>query len=77
MLSDKEKDVRVKAEECLKNFLDDLKRQFKEGKLEITLSEASLHEFINILIRVAKGKHLSYTKLATINWFEQFFQFFK
>jgi len=45
--------------------------------LEVILSEETLSEIITILIRVAKDKHQSYTKLVTINWFQQFFQFFK
>lgn len=69
--------MRVKAEECLKNFLEDLRKEFREGKLEVLLSEETISEILTILIRVAKEKYLSYTKLVTINWFQQFFQFFK
>lgn len=38
MLGDKEKEVKNKAEECLDNFMDDLKKEFKDGKLEVLLS---------------------------------------
>ncbi len=36
-----------------------------------------MNSIVGILIKVAKGKSLSYTKLHTLSWFKTLFQFFK
>jgi len=41
------------------------------------MSEETINKIISILIRVAKGKSSSFTKLTTLIWFKLFFSFFK
>lgn len=41
------------------------------------MSEETINKIINILIKVAKGKSSSFTKLSTLIWFKLLFSFFK
>lgn len=41
------------------------------------MNEETINKIISILIRVAKGKSSSFTKLTTLIWFKLFFSFFK
>lgn len=77
MLGDKEKNLRKSTEECLNNFEREMNEKFQEGKLQQQMSEDTINKIICILIRVAKGKSSSFTKLTTLIWFKLFFSFFK
>lgn len=41
------------------------------------MTEQTINKIISILIRVAKGKSSSFTKLTTLIWLKLFFTFFK
>lgn len=77
MLGDKEKELRSKAEECLKAFLFDLKEKFYSGKLESTMTEENMAEIVTILLNVCKGKSSAFSKLTAIVWFEEIFEFLR
>jgi len=77
MVGDKEKSLRTSAEDCLRSFEDDMKQKFEEGKLELYLSEEIINKMIGTLLKLAKEKTPSYTKLNTLGWFKIIFEFFK
>lgn len=67
----------MKAEECLKAFLFDLREKFYSGKLEQSLTEEHLNSIVGILIDVCKGRSSSFSKLTAIVWLEELFTFFR
>ena len=66
MVGDKEKNLQLCAEDCLKSFQKDLKDKFEEGKLEQYLTEEILHNMLGSLIKLAKDKSPSYTRLNAL-----------
>lgn len=77
MVGDKEKSLRSSAEDCLKSFQKDMRDKFEEGKLEQYLTEDILRKMVGTLIKLAREKTPSYTKLNTLDWFRTLFEFFK
>jgi len=77
MLGDKEKELRSKAEECLKAFLFDLKEKFYSGRLEQNLTEDNINKIVGILIEVCKGRSSAFSKLTAIVWLGELFTFFR
>ena len=77
MVGDKEKNLQLSAEDCLKSFQKDIKDKFDEGKLEQYLTEEILHKMLGTLIKLAKDKSPNYTKLNALDWFTTLFEFFK
>ena len=41
------------------------------------MNQDTINKIITILIKVAKGKFSSFSKLSTLIWFKLFFSFFK
>jgi hypothetical protein len=77
MVGDKEKSLRTSAEDCLHSFSSDMREKFEEGKLENYLSEEIINRMVDTLVKLAKEKTPSYTKLNTLDWFKTLFEFFK
>ena len=77
MLGDKEKLLRTSAKGCLKNFEKELEEKFSEGRLETIMGDETVDAILTILIKVAKGKSSSHTKLVALAWFNLMFKFFK
>ncbi len=73
MLGDKEKNVRVSAEECLSNFKKEITDRFSDGRAVSSSLEGTVDSLLSILVRISKGKSASLTKLETLAWFEMFF----
>lgn len=70
-LGDKDKQLRSKAEECLKGFVSGLKEKFYCGTLEG--SDVLLLKIIEILVRICMGKYCALSKTVALNWFVDIF----
>lgn len=70
-LGDKDKQLRSKAEECLKGFISGLKEKFYCGNLDN--ADALLLKIIEILVRICMGKYCAFSKKVALNWFVDIF----
>lgn len=75
MLGDKEKEVRTRAEETLKNYRDEIEQLNIDNRLQKVLTVDEFDQIIKILIELNTGKTSSHTKKATISFFEQLIRF--
>lgn len=72
-----EKELEADVSECLSIFESILKEKFHDGTLESMVKIDYIDAIVTILIKVAKSKSNSYTKLHTLIWFQLIFIFFR